>query len=136
MPVARSPWGDLFNGPDPEMTPPSLVEEERAMDEHERAHRRLMRSLSPMQQNTYSSQGYIDVTSNRGNQYRIFTENYIGNVLRMSDGRRFCCHLSYYPTAEQWNGRQPTTYPIEDHILAQALMIRTNEPVFLNLAIG
>jgi hypothetical protein len=105
----------------------------------ERAHKRLMDSMTKRQRSDYTQHGYFDVESNLGNLYRISRDGHVGNiVMPMGDrynlrsdtrgtpfnGPHFCMHL--------YNGVD--SFPDDDHQLAQALMIRTDEVAFRRIA--
>lgn len=100
-------------------------------DAKEKARERLQKSLTPAQWKTFTATGAFDVIARpSGNRYRIQGGTYIGNIYRLDrDGRiirSYCCHLY-----QAWN---PVNFPIEDHLLAQALMIRTSEAELLDIA--
>lgn len=84
-----------------------------------RAKELLLSMLTEEQRHHLHREGRFKVCGNKGGEYEI-TIGYAGNIRR---GRhRYCGHLS--------DGRIPTY----DHMLAQKLMIETDEEAFLALA--
>jgi hypothetical protein len=93
---------------------------------HTRAEKLFLQHLTPSQIETYTEENYIDIVSNKKHKYRINTISHSLNIHRM-DGlfivrRRFCIQLTNY------------SCPIHDHLLAQKLLIETNENHFLKIA--
>jgi hypothetical protein len=92
------------------------------------ARKRLMASLTNEQRMQYEANGYFDVTSNLGTTFRLHADNHVGNIFQLPKGvirtGRFCMHLS----------NRFESFPNEDHLLAQALMIRTDEVAFRRIA--
>lgn len=104
------------------------------------AHKRLMAALNAKQREQYDEFGYFDVVADSGNIYRLNSGGHIGNIFQLSPesaviyrswqpvsgmySRQFCMHLSGY--CDQ--------FPEDDHLLAQALLIRTDEVAFLRIA--
>lgn len=108
-------------------------------DAKSRAHKRLLDSMTDQQISDYTRHGYFDVMGSEGHLYRLRKDGHIGNiVMPVSEqwglrpdlvgtpfnGPHFCMHL--------YNGVD--TYPDDDHLLAQALMIRTDEVAFRRIA--
>ena len=90
---------------------------------------RLLASLTAEQCQTMRKYGWFEVMSNRNRRWRIYTHTYTGNCLLMPDSpsmQCYCAHLSYTVVMMSW--------PLADHLLAQALMIRTDEEAFLRIA--
>lgn len=89
----------------------------------DRARMRLLQSLTYEQLRTYVEDNYFDVEAlDSGRTYRIFTRSIISNVTCLNTGLRYCCQLD------------SCGYPIADHHLAQALMLRYAEKDFLRIA--
>lgn len=90
----------------------------------ERAERLLVRHLSRKQRREWSERRQFHVTGASGKRYRVRGGTLIANVDELAaDGsviRRLCCH--------------PTGIPICDGLLAQKLMLETDEPLFLRTA--
>lgn len=102
----------------------------------------LLGFLSPEQRNDYMLRQYFDVKGSSGAVYRLWSTSYVGNIeVLINDqgysyeelphltgtsryGPRFCVHLARYGT----------DFPIDDHLLAQALMLKTNETELLAIA--
>lgn len=108
------------------------------------AHERLMASLNKEQRVQLVSLGYFEVTSNLGNVYRLRASGHMGNIQRVRSkpadreflaglpnpyGTTFCMHLSGYSLSSF-----SASYPEDDHLLAQALLIRTDEVAFRRIA--
>lgn len=95
-----------------------------------RAWDRLMASLSEQQQRSVRENGWFEIKSNLGNRWRIATSGFSANCIKMNNacnsGRPYCAHLrmGYH------------VWPLGDHLLAQALMIRTDEDRFIRIAHG
>lgn len=89
----------------------------------QRARERLLAALDPQQVSDLRLHGYFHVRSDRGTLYKITAGNWTGNIRRTADNQRFCMHLHAGPE-----------YPVDDHLLAQALLIRTDEIQFLKIA--
>jgi hypothetical protein len=116
-----------------------MTEAEKYNQARKVARKKLLASLNDKQREQLASEGYFDVTSNLGNTFRLRASGHMGNILRVPNqlafrqlaaglpaphGTAFCCHLYGY-------GEQ---YPEEDHLLAQALLIRTDEVAFRRTA--
>jgi hypothetical protein len=108
----------------------------------------LLEKLDTQQTKDLLTNNWFDVEAKgSGNVYRIFAGNYVGNVhvmkgfgyqapvfpphmlsedpyLAVRDAPRFCCHLYHYGM----------DYPVDDHLLAQMLMLRNEEDTFLTIA--
>lgn len=95
---------------------------------HKRAKELFIRHLTAAQYATFVKERYIDVKSNKGHKYRIRTKDLIMNISRI-DGwfiskRRFCIRPMEFDL------------PFYDHILAQKLLLETDEKRFLKTAIS
>lgn len=110
---------------------------QRATEARERARERLLASMTEKQRQDYTLLGYFDVVGSNGTLYRLRNEGHVGNIVQPTvnynlrpsaapqfKGPHFCMHL--------YNGRD--SFPEEDHLLAQALLIRTDEAAFLKTA--
>ena len=80
---------------------------------------KLIASLSAEQRTELTRRGHFTVTSNLGHVFQIDAHGYSGNITGC--GRLWCCHLPY-------------PAPLGEHLLAQALAIRTDERAFLRTA--
>jgi hypothetical protein len=88
-----------------------------------KARQRLLESLTTKQVHDFHTYGYFDVRGSGGSTYRITNSGHVGNIHRLG-GRGFCMHL--------YNGSD--NFPNDDHLLAQALLIATDEVAFLKTA--
>lgn len=100
-----------------------------------RARALLRRHLSKEQELSLVIEGYFDVTGASGAVWRIFDGGRCANVSllrpgglrrdplarRLRIGGRYCAHLSY-------------NYPADDALLAQKLVLETNDAAFLAVA--
>ncbi len=110
----------------------------------------LLGFLDAFQRNDYMQYGYFDVRGQSGALYRLWNSSYIGNIEVLpsasthgADHRswtrnaHYCVHLeqpAWGPDTSPWAALGPNGYPIEDHLLAQALMLKTNESELLAIA--
>jgi hypothetical protein len=91
---------------------------------------RFLASLSSEQARSVAESEYFELTSNKGNTRRIFTKGYVGNTqilvrrFEFVGARGYCAHIR----------QQYQEFPLGDHLLAQALMITTDEEAFLDVA--
>jgi hypothetical protein len=97
-----------------------------------RAKDKLMRALTPQQRKSIEEHNFFDVVTKKKHVYRIYTAGtYSGNIeiIKPAPGRNnkasLCAHLN---TA--WN-----RYPVWDHYLAQAIMLRQDEAGFRKKAL-
>lgn len=118
---------------------------------NERAHNRLLASMNETQRKTYLEEGWFEVVSNLGHHWHIDGQSHINNCTRINPAanrflararvtpamrrirvflRPVCAHLDPYTTGTY------VEYPMEDHLLAQALTIRTDEEAFILIASG
>lgn len=126
---------------EPGNIPKAVVEYVRELGEQERRRRvaearakeMLVRLLTDEQRETFTRSGYIDVTGSAGGNYRINCgTSYSGNIaLPRSDGGTkrgmYCAHPS---------DRGPRGWlPLHDMFLGQMLLITTDEPTFLDVAV-
>jgi hypothetical protein len=86
-----------------------------------------IKHLTPFQYKTFIELDYIIVISNKKHKYRINTHKNYMNIIRL-DGwfiskRKFCIQL-----------KNELYYPHYDHILAQKLLIESDEDFFLQKA--
>jgi hypothetical protein len=108
----------------------------------------LLSMLNEQQAKDFKTHNWFDVEAKgSGNLYRIYGGSYVGNVhvmkgfgyeaatyppeliaedpyLAVRNSPRFCCHLYNYGE----------DYPMDDHLLAQMLMLRNQESQFLTIA--
>lgn len=85
-----------------------------------RAAQMLLGMLSPAQAETLKLRQHFDVTGSLGGRYRVWAHISVGNVQRLDDGSLWCTY-----------GHRVPRY---DTLLAQALLIRTDEGAFLETA--
>jgi hypothetical protein len=90
-----------------------------------RARTRLLEALTPEQGSMYGQRGYFYVTGASGTRYRIRH----GTMNNISAGDMSYCIGPAVP-----RGSGYFSYPVEDYLLAQALMILTDERAFLKIA--
>ena len=84
----------------------------------------LDRHLSPKQRRQLQMQGYFDVIGSKtGRSYRIHACKYLGNVWDIKGGYKYCAYAA---------GKK--LLPVGDHLLAQKLLIETDEARFLAVA--
>lgn len=98
-------------------------EAERYVEERNAALKRaedlLVSMLNEQQKQQFELHGEFQVIGSKGGQY-VIRRGYAGNVI--SGRRRYCGHLS------------DSRIPQADHMLAQKLMIETNEEAYLAVA--
>lgn len=108
-----------------------------------KARQRLLAALDEKQRREFEYNGFFHVTAREsGTQYRLEGRSFVGNIYQENNWQdseelrrvygerptrppRWCMHL--------YNGYQ-YNYPMEDHLLAQALMIRNDEQEFRRIA--
>ena len=109
-----------------QLSPVNLTEEMKA-SARILARQRLQESLSEEQWRTFITHGWFTVKAKSGGAYRLIgTEGPVGNIREITlsgEVRRWCMHLTDYSYGA-------ASYPVEDHLLAQALLIRTDETAF------
>jgi hypothetical protein len=89
----------------------------------EKARLLLLSCLSDLQRRQFEANGWFDVVAQSGTRYRI-TKGWGGNVFSIHNDRRrdrYCIHPSSY-------------VPEEDNMLAQKLLLETDERTFLRVA--
>ena len=95
-------------------------------DPFEKAKELFIKHLSPQQYETFINHNYIMVKSNKGHRYQINTGLIYINIRRMDgwfiERRQFCMQL------------KNITCPRYDHLLAQKLIIESDEKRFLAVA--
>lgn len=111
----------------------------RAAAATERAKETLLRMLTPAQRRSVEDRRHFDVTGSEGNLYRIHTNvGYSGNIQHIASSgistACFCCHPDMYPT-DPVTGSSEAKIPPEDALIAQKLMIETDEVMFLRIAV-
>lgn len=97
-----------------------------------RAWDKLRASLNEAQRKDLDSSGKFYVKSNKGNLWQINATSYIRNCTMIGDRkgrpakqpRTYCIHLD-----------GPGQYPLGDHLLAQALLLKTDEDRFRRIAL-
>lgn len=68
-----------------------------------------------------TSEGYIPVTSNEGDAWRVYTASIVGNCVSVQRRVGYCAHVRGY-------------VPAGDNYLAQLLAIQTDVAAFLRVA--
>lgn len=97
----------------------------RTKQAQKRAKELLRRHLTDIQREQMDKNHWFDLRSSGGARYRIHCLTYSENIQRL--GRRtryYCIHLQ---TFMQW-------FPLDDHLLAQKLLIESDEDAFLSVA--
>lgn len=88
-----------------------------------RARKLLISHLTPRQASQLERFGYFEARGNAtGHLYRIMADKVLGNVLDIRDGLKYCIAL------------KERSLPICDHLLAQKLLIETDEMTFRRIA--
>jgi hypothetical protein len=128
--------------------PMPQISQEQWEESKKKARACLLSMLNTQQTKDLLSHNWFDVEAKgSGNLYRIYAGSYVGNVhvlkgfgyeapvypehmisedpyLAVRNSPRFCCHLYNYGE----------DYPMDDHLLAQMLMLRNDEHQFLTTA--
>jgi hypothetical protein len=108
----------------PTLTDAQLAAQEAAVAERVEANRRadelLLSCLDEEQQAELAAQDRFHVTAPSGRRY-VIRRGYAGNVDSPEEGLRFCIH-------------GPGELPTADHMLAQKLLLETDETGFRNVA--
>lgn len=103
-----------------------MFPERRRKQAELRAQELLLSLLTQRQEDYLIADGYIPVTSNTGNEWKIYTDSYSNN-LRKRNGNfwdTYCANIA----ALSWNyNHRVVTAPRSDHHVAQLLMLQTNE---------
>jgi hypothetical protein len=86
-----------------------------------KARQLLLDMLNEVQREMYEKDAYFMVEGSRGGVYRI-DDGFQGNVRCELRHRRYCGHL------------RDSRIPVYDHMLAQKLMLETDEEAFLAVA--
>lgn len=96
----------------------------RQLIQGERRARRLLEGhLTAMQLDTMQLNGWFEVRgSATGCVYRIHVKKYLGNVWDIRGNKKYCIALV------------DRSLPTSDHVLAQKLLLETNEAAFLRTA--
>lgn len=97
-----------------------------------RARKLLRRHLTPKQRRQFTRNDWFEVIGNvTGRTYRIECDSSCQNIVNRKLERRYCIMLN-----ENGDNESGDLYlPDSDHLLAQKLLIETNERVFLRRAV-
>jgi hypothetical protein len=102
---------------EPRREPSSLVESAA------KARSLLLSHLTEEQRRTFIEQKWFIVIGGRTrHQYKIWTGHLVANVTRLYDNQRLCAHCH-------------DSLPMDDHYLAQKLMLENDEEAFLAIAV-
>lgn len=120
MPPFRPPWRGGRVSADRLM---AILSGELETDPETLARCKLLASLNEEQRLSLTDKGHFNMASELGGEYRIEDSSYSHNVILVKPHQAisFCAHIR-----EQ--------APMHDHLLAQALALRTNELGFLQVA--
>lgn len=145
--IDASTWPDMRAPLDPRVhdvdrAHAQALAEERARQESlaferacVKAHQSLVRMLTPEQRADLERHNYFYITGSKGTRYRLSTTNYSYNVhwvdKRNESRGRFCAHPDL--NARDLDGKKGTL-PIYDSVIAQKLMLETDEQKFLMIA--
>lgn len=114
-PTTVSPWGTWC-------APPQMPVDTRAQTEaKEKALALLNSGLTEEQRESYAESKDFTVISQSGEKFLI-SKGKVQNITRLSDGNTFC--ISF----------EDNSIPVEDLLLAQAVMLTTNEKEFYEIA--
>lgn len=121
----RWPW-KRRQAPEPEPEPviweaPPAV---RSLHCRMKAESKLIESLNPEQLYSFRMRGCFFVRSLQSGRIYKISRGISGNISRVDPPASFCFHLNH----------PEHVFPIADHVLAQALMIRYSEKEFLRIA--
>lgn len=102
----------------------------------EKAEELLLLCLNDHQKETYEEWGYFDVTGNAGGSYRIHNWYRSYNVFDLLSRAPYdaCYGLAYYDAYCAMPMQGSKLFPFGDQLLAQKLMIETDEKGFLSKA--
>jgi hypothetical protein len=101
------------------MRPPA---EPRNLTAFDRARELLLSHLTEEQRATFIENRWFVVVGGRSRmRYRIETGHLVANVRRLDDGARLCAHCDH-------------SLPMDDHLIAQKLMLEYDEDAFLAIA--
>lgn len=96
-----------------------------------RAQELLVRVLTDEQRQTFERNKYVDVTGSAGGAYRIYCgPSYSGNIRALFGMERAFC---VYPAYQR--PKDGESMPRHDAFLGQLLLIATDEPKFLKVAV-
>jgi hypothetical protein len=106
----------------PEPRPERLPAEPRLPTALDRARELLLSHLTEEQRATFIENRWFVVIGGRSRmRYRIETGHLVANVRRLDDGARLCAHCDH-------------SLPMDDHLIAQKLMLEYDEDAFLAIA--
>jgi hypothetical protein len=106
----------------PEPRPIRTPAEPRSPTAFDRARELLLSHLTEEQRATFIENKWFVVVGGRSRmRYRIETGHLVANVRRLDDGARLCAHCDH-------------TLPMDDHLIAQKLMLEYDEDAFLAIA--
>lgn len=106
----------------PEPRLPRLPAEPRSPTAFDRARELLLSHLTEEQRATFIENKWFVVIGGRSRmRYRIETGHLVANVRRLDDNARLCAHCDH-------------SLPMDDHLIAQKLMLEYDEDAFLAIA--
>jgi hypothetical protein len=101
---------------------PRLPAEPRSPTAFDRARELLLSHLTEEQRATFIENRWFVVIGGRSRmRYRIETGHLVANVRRLDDNARLCAHCDH-------------SLPMDDHLIAQKLMLEYDEDAFLAIA--
>jgi hypothetical protein len=102
--------------------PPRPPAEPRSPTAFDRARELLLSHLTEEQRATFIENRWFVVIGGRSRmRYRIETGHLVANVRRLNDNLRLCAHCDH-------------SLPMDDHLIAQKLMLEYDEDAFLAIA--